>query len=489
MARHSEEALDHAQMLHNGNVISVEDPDRGTVRQVGPVANFSATPARITRSAPRLGEHAGGLAERPARRAPGDARLAHPLQGVTIVELGYFYAMPYGVTMAAALGARVVKLEDAGGDPMRTAFGLPEVTSVKTMEGKESLAVDLRTPEGRRIVHEVVARADVFLDGFRPGVAGRLGMDPDTLRALNPRLLYIHAAGYGSDGPMAHRPIYAGVASALVGQVVRHAGTWIDPELTKSLDTMEAQVVVLPRLRGPVDGDANAALAVFTTLMLGLYDQSRTGEGQFVSTSMIGGNALAYADDLNAYEGKPPLPLPDPESHGLHALYRLYRARTGWVFVAAPRQKEWEALAAALERPDLLGDPRFADDVARRDADDALAALLAEIFRTRDAPDWEEDLAPRGIAVVAASAAAYPEFTCTDPVLRETGLVVEVDHPTFGPILRAAPALRFSETPTRVAPSCLVGQHTAAILAELGYDEERIAKLEAGGIVSTGTRP
>jgi crotonobetainyl-CoA:carnitine CoA-transferase CaiB-like acyl-CoA transferase len=485
MGRRSEEGLDHAQIIHNGNVITVADPDLGAIREVGPVADLETAPAHVVRSAPRLGVHNGDLIPGPPVSGGRGGTPAHPLAGVTIVELGYYYAMPYGPAMAAALGARVIKLEDLRGDSMRWSFGNPEVTSVKTMQGKESLSVDLRSPEGRKIVHQVVRSADVFVNGFRPGVAERLGLSADTLRRLNPRLVYLHAAGYGPDGPYAHRPIYAGVASALAGQIVRHAGSWVDPELTQSFSILEAQTILLPRLRGPVDGDANAALAVLSSLLLGIYHQRRTGEGQFLSTSMICGNALAYSDDFNSYAGKPPLPLPDPEFHGLHALYRLYQARSGWVFVAAPRQKEWEALAAAIGSGHLTGDTRFATADGRHDNDQALISELSAVFATRDASDWERQLAPIGIAVVKASEAGYSEFTCTDPVLRQTGMVVEIEHPLFDRLLYAAPPLQFSETPARIAASCLNGQHTEAILKELEYDDDAIGKLKADGVVAT----
>ena len=269
----------------------------------------------------------------------------------------------------------------------------------------------------------------------------------------------------------------------MAGQVVRHAGSWADPDFTRSLDTAEAQAIVLPRLRGPVDGDANAALAVLSSLLLGVYHQRRTGEGQLLSTSMISGNALAYADDFNRYGGKVPLPRPDAESNGLHALYRLYEAKTGWVFVAAPRQKDWEALAEAIGLGHLVSDERFATAAARRANDHALIAELGAALAAREAGEWEQDLAPWGIAVVKAFEATYSEFTCTDPVLRESGMVIEDDHPVFGRILRAGPALRFSETPSRMAPSCLNGQHTEKILRELGYDDDAIGKLRADSVV------
>ena len=153
------------------------------------------------------------------------------------------------------------------------------------------------------------------------------------------------------------------------------------------------------------------------------------------------------------------------------------------MFLAAPRPREWEALVEALGRPDLAADARFATEATRLEHDDALVATLAELFATRPASEWEAHLTAAGVACVEAFDASHSEFTCTDPVLRETGLVVEVEHPRFGPILRAGPPVALSETPGRVAPGCLIGQHTEAILTELGYAPERIEELEALGTV------
>jgi len=323
----------------------------------------------------------------------------------------------------------------------------------------------------------------MFINGFRSGVAERMGLDYATLSKLNPRLVYVHAAGYGVDGPLAHRPIYAQVAQAVAGSIGRYGGRWLDPEFTKTLSWIEAQIVVLPRLRGIVDGDSNAALAVLSSILLALYDQRRTGTGQFLSTTMIGGNALAYADDFVRYEGKPPLRVADEENHGLHALYRLYRAESGWIFLAAPRQREWETLTAALDRSDLAHDDRFGSEGARLANDDVLVTLLADLFATRAAGEWEHLLTAAGVACVEAFDASHSEFTCTDPVLRATGLVVEVDHPAFDKILRAGPPVALSETPGRAAAGCLVGQHTDQILGELDYSTEQIAELKAKQVV------
>ncbi|MGE0878432.1 MAG: CaiB/BaiF CoA transferase family protein [Acidimicrobiia bacterium] len=484
MARRSIEGLDHAQIKHNGNAIVVSDPKLGPVREVGPVAAFRDAPARIERSAPELGAAGEPFVRRsPAPAGHGDTPKA-PLEGFTVIELGYFYAMPYGSTMAASMGARVIKLEGLTGDPMRNSFGFPETGGAKTMEGKESLSIDLSKPEAQAIIYELAKNADVFIDGFRPGAAGRMNLGPEDLWKVNPDIEVIQAAGYGSSGPYAHRPIYAGVASALVGQVDRHAGTWTDPELTMSLSNSEAQIIVLPRLRGPVDGDANAAVAVFSTMMLAAYGNRAGVSPKLTTTSMIGGNAMGYADDFLDYEGRPMLPKPDSEGYGINALYRVYEAASGWVFVAAAKQKEFASLAAVVGRPDLVNDARFATVEARAANDDALIAELSSAFKAKNGADWEALCIPQGIAVVEAADAPISNFTITDPVIRATGLAVEVEHPKFGTMLRHGPVVEFSDTPAIAKPGVLCGQHTVAILKELGYDDARIAQLKADGVVS-----
>jgi crotonobetainyl-CoA:carnitine CoA-transferase CaiB-like acyl-CoA transferase len=484
LARTSEEGLDHPQVRHNGDVITLDAPGVGPVEQVGPIARFRATPARIERSAPALGENSGPPSGPAPLTATGPAP-EHPLAGITVVEFGYFFAMPFATSTLAALGARVIKIEDRGGDPMRFSFGVPESGAARVMEGKESLAVDLRTPEGRQLVHDLIGGADAFVNGFRPGIAERQGLDHDTLLGINPDLVYLHASGYGVDGEYAPRPIFAQCAEAVAGSLHRNAGAWLDPDLTAGMSPTEIQAVILPRLRTLVDGDSNAAFAALTALTMALYHKRRTGQGQFVATSMLSGNMWAYADDAVRHPGKTPLPATDPDLNGTSALYRLYEAADGWVFLAAPRQEEWERLARALGRGELETDPRFATTADRAANDEALATALEQVFATRKADEWEELLVPQGVAGVAAYPGTTSEFTATDPVLRETGLVAEVDHPSFGRIIRHGLPVRFSETPGRLAAGCLLGQHTRAIMEELGYDPGRIAELEEKQAVLT----
>jgi crotonobetainyl-CoA:carnitine CoA-transferase CaiB-like acyl-CoA transferase len=479
--------LEHPQMLHNGHVVSVVDPLVRTVRQVGPIATMERSPSRIERSAPALGAHS----DVPGLDAASSSGVHHegaPLAGVTIVEFGFFFAMPFGVSMAASLGARVIKLEDANGDPIRRAFG-GYPGCAKVMEGKDSFSVDLKSAEGRAIVHKIIESADVFVLGFRSGVAERVGLDYDTLRKINPRLVYVHSSGYGPDGPYANRPMYAQTASATVGAFQRNSPYWMDPEVIGDFGVPELEAIVAPRVRGPADGDGNAALAVCTSILLGLTHQRRTGMGQRVWTTMIVGNAYAYSDDFIAYEGKVPLAKPDPELFGLGATYRLYEASEGWIFLAAPLQSEWEVLAPTLGLPECLTDPRFADPESRRSNDTLLSNTIGEVVLTKKAGEWESILTQVGVGCAEVYPGTFSAFCSTDVEALAAGLVVEVEHPILGRLIRHGATVRFSETPARIETSCLHGDSTVQVLAEQGFSPDEINDLLERGVVFSLNEP
>jgi crotonobetainyl-CoA:carnitine CoA-transferase CaiB-like acyl-CoA transferase len=487
VSRTSEEGLDHPQIVHNGDVVTVSDPRHGPIREVGPIGHFSDSPSRIERSAPALGasqDRFAGPGPEPGVSPALDppAAPAHPLTGVTIVEFGCYYAMPYGLTMTAALGARVIKIEDRAGDPHRLAFG-PEVATMKTTTGKESVSVNLQSAEGRSVAHRIIRGADVFVTGFRSGVADKLGLGYDELTALNPRLVYVHAAGYGTDGPYARRALYAQAAQAVAGSFGRQVGFWTSPELNAGMSVPELQAIVAPRLNQVVDGDSSAALAVLVVVVLAVFHQRRTGRGQFVRTSMISGNAWCYADDFCSYTGKPPVAVCDDDYFGLSALERVYPAAEGWVCLVVRTAREWRALTEVIGRPELATDPRFATEQARQANDSELTRVLGARFAEQPSAAWEELLSQADVGCVVAGLQGQPGFIAFDQGLREAGLTTEIEHPRFGPMVVWAPHLRFSKTPSRLGRSCERGEHNRPILAEAGYSGAEIDRLEASGVV------
>ncbi|MBX9638881.1 MAG: CoA transferase, partial [Mycobacteriaceae bacterium] len=223
--RTPEESLDHPQTAHEGRAATVIDPDLGPVRQPSTLIHADGKPLTPLRPAPRVGEHNDSVtfeqlgqmrrAALPARHADHDAP---PLTGVTVLEFGSMFAGPYGATLLADLGARVIKVEPLEGDNIRNLVAFPEAGGAKVLQGKESVAIDFTKPEGLELVYELAKRSDIVLQCFRGKVAERAKIDEASLRAVNPDLAFVTTSGYGVDGPFAHRAAYApsvGAASGL----------------------------------------------------------------------------------------------------------------------------------------------------------------------------------------------------------------------------------------------------------------------------------
>jgi len=489
--RRGTELLDHPQLRHDGQVIEIADPERGAVVQPGPLVHMDATPANALRPAPALDADGPALRARAAHARPHAAAPppaaaeSTPLAGVTVLELGTWFAAPYGATLLADLGARVIKLEQLDGDPIRKVIPFPEVAGVKVLMGKESVALDVASDAGREIVHALARRAQLVLRSFRAGVAERLGLDAKSLLAVNPDLVYLDAPGYGVDGPCGHRPAFAPTIAAASGLSTRIAGPLVPESAELSLAEVKAGAM---RLFGAgafiAQSDGFAAHGVATALLLGLVARRRGAPGQRLLTTMLSTVAHALAEDVVRFAGRPATPTPDSELLGFGALYRLYAASEGFVFLAVTTEREWWRLVAEAPFAALAADPRFGDEAALRAHDAALAARLGEIFAKQTAADWERALTARDVACVV-SAEGPVEASVTDPdgLARALGLVLEVEHPVLEKHPRLVPALRFSRSRGVAGSGPRIGQHTDLVLRELGYDEARIAALRAKGVV------
>jgi crotonobetainyl-CoA:carnitine CoA-transferase CaiB-like acyl-CoA transferase len=227
--------------------------------------------------------------------------------------------------------------------------------------------------------------------------------------------------------------------------------------------------------------DGFAALSVATALLVGLLARARGAPGQSMLTTMLNSMAHVLSEDMVEYLGRRATPAADPEMYGLSARYRLYEAADGWVFLAAPTPDDWASLVDVLAPYADLSD---LDPGAASDA--VLASELADVLATRSADDWARDLTEAGVGcAVVAPGPSEVALMSRDGLLARLGMVVEAEHPVIGSYPRAKPAVTFSRSRTRVEPSCRCGEHTVAVLHELGYDDARIESLRAAGVVAT----
>jgi crotonobetainyl-CoA:carnitine CoA-transferase CaiB-like acyl-CoA transferase len=485
--------LQHPQLVACGEVIEVAAGGSGPVRQPGALTHVIGAEADVRRPPPAPDEHEPALARQalPAREPCGSPPVAAgsdlPLAGVTIVEMAVQFAAPYGTTVLTDLGARVIKIEPLAGDIIRTMMPFPEVGGAKVMQGKDSICVDITTKEGADIVRKCAGRADLILDGFRPGAAERHGLGPESLRKVNPNLVYVSASGYGEGGPYSNRPAFApsigaagGITRANLGDAVQETSGLSPRQVLEASMQLFAGSSILQ-----AQADGFAALGVGTSLLLGLLARARTGEGQRVSSSMLATVAHAMAEHVVDGPGLPQAIGPGEDMRGPHALYRIYDAADGWVFLAVTSDAEWLALADALrDEVDLAADARFATAALRAANDKALAETLAELFSGAPKGRWEERLLAADVACVAVSTERVERFLQGEQTGKASGYVVEVTHPTFEQHLRLAPLVRFSRSATQAKPGVLAGQATDAILTELGYDSGAIADLRARKIVA-----
>ena len=484
----SVEALDHPQMVHNGASQIVQDPTVGKMRQLGPLFKSQNFPPAIQGPAPLLGQHtdevlAGleGTPESPS--ANGDAPMPdNPLSGVTVLDMSTVIAGPLCGSLLAEMGARVIRIETLAGDWMRNHYN--GLASNRTMAGTQGLSIDLKTAEGQGILKRLLPKVDAVLHNMRPGAPERVGIGIEQVRALNPDAVYAYLGGYGSSGPHSHRPamhpIGGAVGGGVMAQMSRDSLPPEDAEM--SMDELRAVSRQLGRAN-EVNPDPNTAMVTATAIVMALYARHRRGGGQYVETTMIGSNAYVNADDFFDYEGKPPRSVIDEGGYGIGALYRLYQASDGWVFLACPFDDEWPRLCRALDREDLLEDPRFATWNDRAANDSALAAELAALFAQRPALEWEATLTAANIGCVQTEDRGMYHFFAEDEHVAQNNLTVEVEHPQFGRFWRYAPIMDFSETPCVAGPGIMRGQHTIPILTELGYEEGEIHKMRAEGVL------
>lgn len=387
-----------------------------------------------------------------------------PLDNVRVLDLTRLLPGAVATMMLGDFGADVIKIEEPGvGEPMRA---MPPYVAgegayfLATHRNKRSLALNLKHAAGRTAFLRLAESADVLVEGFRPGVMRRLGIDYETLRAINPRLIYCSITGYGQDGPYAKRAGHDVNYVAIAGLL--------------GLNAAPGGAPVIPSVQ--IADLAGGSLQAVIGVLLALAARERTGRGQFVDVAMTDGALALMVVQLMTLMTTGRAPQPSAESlTGRNACYHIYETRDSrHVALGAIEPKFWAAACRALGCEDLIP-LQFADAARQREC----IERLQEIFRRRTAAEWLEVFAATDACLELV---ATPDEVLHHPQVVHRGLMAEMSHPTAGAIKQIAPTVRLSETPgeMRLAPP-RTGEHTREVLGEVGYTDEEIERMVNDG--------
>lgn len=395
---------------------------------------------------------------------------AQPLAGYRVVDTTAMVSGPLATMQLADQGAEVLKIERPDvGDYTRLASNRRHGFSASYLNNnrnKRSVALDLKHAAGRDALLRLCANADVFVQNFRPGVAERMGIGEDAVRAVAPDIVYCSISGFGDAGPYASYPVYDPLVQALSGLASIQGGS--DDARPRLVRT-----IVPDKLTGTI-----AAQAITAALLA----RANGAPGQHVRISMLDAVIdFLWHSDMNSqtFVGDE-----FDQAKAASFIDLIYATTTGHISVAVQTDKEWQALIAALDTPQWNDDPRFATPAARQENIDARLQLTQEKLAEHSAEHWLERLRTHGVPCA-------PVLTRTDLLAHEqiaaNAILVETDHAQAGRLRQARPAARFSAMPQRDyrgAPA--LGADTAAVLAENGYDEAAIQALIASGTAGNG---
>jgi crotonobetainyl-CoA:carnitine CoA-transferase CaiB-like acyl-CoA transferase len=471
-ARLTEESLDDPQVAANGMVIELQDPEVGPLAQMGVPIELSATPGMV--QGPRvlpdvqpghLPDDLPDISPASHSQSTPTGPFEPPLKGIRVLEITNLIAGPTAGRLLADLGADVIKFEPLDGD-MSRPIGRTYFFNLNAH--KRSMSVNTRTPEGKEVAQKVAATADILLANMRPGATERMGIGPEVLKTLNPRIIETHVTGYGWRGPYAHRPGIDPLAQALMGLQRAQGGPGNPP--------------VFPAQLAPTDFTTGAMGALGA--ILALFVRERTGVVQRVDSNLLNGGIVLSSEWFTRYAGKPARRLADKGQYGLDAFHRLYQAHDGWLYVVAETPAERLALYRALDREDLSRE-NTAPPTGCHPAEAPLAQTLAQCFAGLTLAESLARLQKAGVPC-APAVEGYSEIFLDAPHAEANDMVVVHQHPIIGRLRLARHYIRFGNTqvvPGRPTP--LLGEHTREILQEVGFNEQGIAELYTKGIVRT----
>jgi crotonobetainyl-CoA:carnitine CoA-transferase CaiB-like acyl-CoA transferase len=441
------EALADKSFLADGCVVEIVDPDEGPICHAGPLLEFSATPGAVTRPAPRSGEHTDEVfretSSSPRPRLAEESKLAHPLSGIRVLDLGLGVAGPFTGRALADLGAEVIKI-----NALHDTYWNGTHMGLGTNRGKRSIALNLKDARGREALERLLEQSDVVTLNWRPGAAARLGLDYETLRERYPRLVYCNTRGY-EKGPRSDLPGTDQNAAAMTGT------EWEDGACDAGNPPLWSRSNM---------GDTGNALLAAIAITAALFHRDRIGQGQAVSTSIVNAGLLhtSYAW-IHADGSEPDWGHVDGDQFGLSPYYRLYQcALGGWIFLAAVTDQMRATLRCVLP------------DAPTRDDPESVASWLSSYFSSTVAAEAFHALDDAGVPIEVVD-----EYFCRDlfddPEARRLNLVSETPSRNVGRF--EDPGLLVNITPSETIVQrgpCACGEHSREILLELGYSDSDV---------------
>jgi crotonobetainyl-CoA:carnitine CoA-transferase CaiB-like acyl-CoA transferase len=394
-----------------------------------------------------------------------------PLAGVRVIEFGQAVSSPFCTMLLGDLGADVVKIEPPHGDAAR-GYGPPFVSGespyyLSCNRNKRSTVLNIKHEQGARIVRQMCERADIIVTNFRPGVMERLGIGYESLKTVNPGLIFCQVTGYGPHGPFAHQPAYDQVAQGMSG-------------LMSVTGTTESGPIRV----GVAIGDVLAALHATVGVLGAWAHRQNTGEGQRVDTSLLGAilGILTYQTGRYLADGSEPQR--EGNDHPVAAPYGAFSTQDGQINIAIANETMWRRLAEVLGHPEWVDDPRFGSNAERVNNRSAINELVTEALSSDTVDHWVTRLNEAGVA-------CGPIWTVGEALeskqVANMGMVQQIQHDLAGQIPIIGPAISLTGTPQVIRrPPPLLAQHTEEVLAELGIPAEDIRQLAEDDAVMLG---
>ena len=389
-----------------------------------------------------------------------------PLAGLRVLDLGRYQAGPRCALMFARMGAEVIKVEALNGDESRRNGPTVRGQSaywVQYNSGKKSLAINLRTDEGKEVLKDLVKVSDVFLQNFRPGTIDIMGFGYDVLKELNPKIIMINVSAYGQTGSMKDRVGFDPIGQAM-GGLMSLTGLPDDPPIRTAFPLI----------------DRITALHACIGALAALRERDISGEGQTIDVCLADTGFTTNEIPISAYLGSGHVVQREGNGSGLGG---TYQTKDGWIIIAANNDAMWGRMCEAVNKPEWQEDPRFATRADRQANSDALEAELTEWFAEQNTRDAADHLSAHS---VPCSPVNTVEQAASEPLLKERDMMMEIPDPIAGTMWVSGKSIKFGRTPMVVNPTPLIGEHTTELLSEvLGYDEEKINSLQESQVVKS----